>query len=241
MKTHRFFVKQDLDNKKEEITISDHGIAHQVKNVLRLKKGDPIILLDGNGTEFHGKLRIITNRELNISKEKIKFLHKKGKTKIHLLVSLIKKDKFEWVLQKTTELGVSRITPIVSDRTEKLNLNMDRADKIVREASEQSERADIPFVDEPISLKEAVSICETPIFVLDLEGERIDVTQMRETYLASPESDKDICVFVGPEGGWSEKDWEEFNKKEYKKIILGDQVLRAETASIAVCSLLLLG
>lgn len=264
MKHHRFFIREKINIKSPEITLLDPSITHQMKNVLRLRKGSDVILLDGTGLEFHGRVRILTKKEVviarNLSEEKIikdsklneankkenrelELGSRTNKIKINLFVSLIKKDKFEWVLQKVTELGVSRITPIISERTEKQKINMERADKIVREASEQSERVDFPFVDEPISLKEAISICETdsePI-VLDLKGEMINVTQLRQINSDNSEQAKEIYIFVGPEGGWSQKDFEEFEKIKYKKVTLGKQVLRAETASVAICSLLLLG
>jgi 16S rRNA (uracil1498-N3)-methyltransferase len=233
MKQHRFFIREEIHPKSSEFSISDSSVAHQMKHVLRLRKDDDVILLDGTGKEFHGRVKILTKGQAVISKLEVKEKSIKNKVELHLFVSLIKKDKFEWVLQKATELGVNRVTPILSDRTEKTKLNMDRADKIVREACEQSGRADFPFVDEPISLKEAVSICETTPIVLDLAGNQVDVTQLRGT--------GSVSVFVGPEGGWSTKDFEQFGKKEYKRVTMGDQILRAETASIAICSLLLLG
>ena len=232
MKIHRFFVREEINTKSSEVLLSDPAVVHQIKYVLRLRKNDEVILLNGEGTEFHGRIKILSKSQAVIAKIDVKEKSIKSEIEIHLFVALIKKDKFEWVLQKATELGVSRITPILSDRTEKQKLNMDRADKIVREASEQSGRVDFPFVDEPITLKEAISICETPI-VLDLEGEPIDVTQLRET--------GNVSIFVGPEGGWSKKDFEQFEKKEYKRVTMGPQILRAETASVAIASLLLLG
>lgn len=232
MKQHRFFVDTNLE-KGEDITLTDHGTFHQMKDVLRLRKGDSVVLLDGQGLEFHGVIKKFLPKEVIVSKQELKKVSKTQKVELHLFASLIKKDKFEWVLQKATELGVTRITPIVSDRTEKLKLNMDRADKIVREASEQSERADVPFVDEPVSLAEALSLCETSATVLHLEGDPINVTQLRET--------GKVSLFVGPEGGWSEKDLNQFTHTSHEIVSMGDQVLRAETASIAGCSLLLLG
>ncbi|MDA8611477.1 16S rRNA (uracil(1498)-N(3))-methyltransferase [Candidatus Pacebacteria bacterium] len=244
MKKHRFFVRQEINPKSSEVALSDPSVAHQMRHVLRLRKEDEVILLDGTGREFHGQIKILTKGQAVISKLVMKEKSKNNEIneiKMNLFVSLIKKDKFEWVLQKATELGVSRITPIISDRTEKQKINMDRADKIVLEASEQSGRTEYPFIDEPISLKEALSICETTPIVLDLEGETIDVTQLRETHSTGSGQAGEISVFVGPEGGWSKKDFEQFEKKEYKRVTLGHQVLRAETASVAVCSLLLLG
>lgn len=232
MKQHRFHIKEEFNN-RQEIRITDHSLTHQVKEVLRLRKGDPVILFNGSGYEFHGHVKILTRKELVVSQKEIKKIDTNSNTKLHLFASLIKKDNFEWVLQKATELGVSRITPIVSERTVKLKLNMDRADKIVREAAEQSGRQDVPFLDEPITLKESLSFCEDPILFLHTEGEKVSIEKLREENYKS--------VFIGPEGGWGERDLELFEQKEVKPISFGEQVLRAETASISICSLILLG
>lgn len=232
MKQHRFFVEGILEN-ADEVLLTDRDVIHQMITVLRLSVGDPVVLLDGSGIEFHGVIKEHIKKNLLIAKEKIKKISKTTDVSVHLFASLIKKDKFEWVLQKATELGVTRITPIITDRTEKLSIPMDRADKIVREAAEQCGRADIPFLDEPILLKEALRFCETTPIVLHMHAERINVPQLRET--------KNIAVFIGPEGGFSDRDLNQFRNAKAQVVSLGEQVLRAETASVAICSLLLLG
>lgn len=241
MKTHRFFVEQLLEG-KDEIRITEQAIIHQMRDVLRLRVGDPVILLDGTGIEYHGRVKILIKKESIISKEKIKSFSnnsKISKIKVHLFASLIKKDKFEWVLQKATEIGVSRITPVISSRTEKQKLNMERADKIVREASEQSERLDIPFLDEPVDLYDAIQVAKRDankniLIALDMDAPLIDVKKIRE-------DGGNVFVFIGPEGGWDEKDKRMFQQEKVCFMSLGESVLRAETASVAISSLLLLG
>lgn len=250
MKTHRFFVEQLLEG-KDEIRITEQAIIHQMRDVLRLRVGDPVILLDGTGIEYHGRVKILIKKESIISKEKIKSFSnnsKISKIKVHLFASLIKKDKFEWVLQKATEIGVSRITPVISSRTEKQKLNMERADKIVREASEQSERLDIPFLDEPVDLYDAIQVAKSVsgknskegdankniLIALDMDAPLIDVKKIRE-------DGGNVFVFIGPEGGWDEKDKRMFQQEKVCFMSLGESVLRAETASVSISSLLLLG
>lgn len=235
MKQHRFFITQPLSD-KHTLTLSDEKVIHQARNVLRLKKGDPVILLDGKNTEFHGTIAMLTKQLMKVSRAEIKKVEvEKDKLEVHLFASLIKKDNFEWVLQKATELGVSRITPIISERTVKLKLNMDRADKIVLEAAEQSGRTDTVFLDEPITLKEALSFCETPVVALHTKAD----SQPINNFYGS--ETKKISMFVGPEGGWGERDEVLFLKKNVPFVTMGSQILRAETASVAVASLLLLG
>jgi len=234
MKQHRFFISQPIAD-KHILTLSDEKVIHQARNVLRLKKGDPVILLDGLNTEFHGTIEMLAKKIMKISKTEIKKIQQKDKLEVHLFASLIKKDNFEWVMQKATELGVSRITPVISERTVKLKMNMDRGDKIVLEAAEQSGRADTVFLDEPITLKEALSFCETPVMALHTKNGSKPFSEFRETIM------NNVSVFVGPEGGWGVRDEELFKKKNVPFVTMGSQILRAETASIAVVSLLLLG
>jgi 16S rRNA (uracil1498-N3)-methyltransferase len=186
-------------------------------------------------TEFHGTITMLTKQLMKVSQNEIKRLKQKDTLEVHLFASLIKKDNFEWVLQKATELGVSRITPVLSERTVKLKMNMDRADKIVLEAAEQSGRADTVFLDEPITIKEALSFCETPVMALHTKEGSEPFNKFVETI------DKTVSVFVGPEGGWGVKDEQIFIAKKVPFVTMGNQILRAETASVAVASLLLLG
>lgn len=234
MKIHRFFLETKIGN-QEKVKIVDPKLVHQIKDVLRFDGGEEVVLLDGTGIEFFGRIESVSKKDVVVFKEKVKKASKSESEKIevHLFAAITKKDKFEWVLQKATEIGVSRITPIISERTEKNKLNMDRADKIVREAAEQSERKDLPFVDEPVKLSIALKVSEETPLILDINAPRIDLQKIREN--------KKLCIFVGPEGGWSQRDRELFDKRKVEYVSLGKNVLRAETASVAIASVLLLG
>ena len=154
------------------------------------------------------------------------------KNEVILFASLIKKDKFEWVLEKCTELGVSKFIPIISERSEKKGLNIERARKIIKEASEQSERGLMPEICEPISLEDVLVDLNCEAIALHLSGERFDSSKLNNI--------SKLGLFVGPEGGWGENDIELFKKSNVELITLGSQVLRAETASVAACAKLLL-
>lgn len=233
MKTHRFFVDLKMPV-QGEITLSDREVIHQIKDVLRLRPGNSIALLDGSGTEFHGELSLVSKDKVivHISDEgTIKKDSNTSKIKMKLFFAMIKKDKAEWVLQKCTELGVSSFHPVLSERTEKPNLNMDRAEKIIKEAAEQSERAELPVLHEIVSLEAALAECETPKIALHMDGERLDVSRF---------AGGEVAVFVGPEGGWGEKDMALFKDYGVSLVSINPHVLRAETASVAVSALLLL-
>ena len=236
MKTHRFFINQKITD-QPEITITDPGVIHQMRHVLRLQQDDPVILLDGAGNEYHSRVKVLLKKESFFVKEKIKMVDSKKEKKINLVPALLKKDKFEWVLQKCTELGVKSFSPIISERTEKTKLNIVRANIILKEAAEQSERVTLPTLNEPVSLEEFLKKTKENntqnVYVLDFCETKIDVSHLKTL--------NDVTVLIGPEGGWGEEDKKLFKEYELESISLGDRVLRAETASVAVSSLISLG
>ncbi|MCB9805764.1 16S rRNA (uracil(1498)-N(3))-methyltransferase [Candidatus Nomurabacteria bacterium] len=236
MKTHRLFIDQKIEE-NQEITLTNPQVIHQVRDVLRLKKGDSLILLDGSNKEFLAKVKIIMKSklvfEVDVAGRRGRSTWQVDRPSVKLFISMIKKDKIEWVLQKCTEIGVDEFHPIISERTEKAKINVERAEKIIKEASEQSERTTLAKLFEIETLENVLQGCETPIYVLHMSGELVDLSQLK--------SKKEISILVGPEGGWGEKDLKLFEKYNVKIISLGDQVLRAETASVAVSSLVLLG
>ena len=230
MKLQRFFVEEGLDINKE-IIISDVDFAHQLLRVFRMETGSEIILLDNSGFEFLSEITSLSKKELTVLVKDKKEVKNVAKKEITIFASLIKKDKFEWVLEKCTELGVSHFVPVISERSEKKDLNMERAKKILKEASEQSERGIIPTISLPVSLSEAVDCAGENAIALDLNSENFDSYKL---------SAKTYKLFIGPEGGWGEKDLALFKEKNIPLFSLGNQVLRAETASVAVSAKILL-
>jgi 16S rRNA (uracil1498-N3)-methyltransferase len=231
MRLHRFFTKEQLVE-GATITLHDTPLAHQLRSVFRLRTGDSIILFDGSGFEYVsliGKLQTDCVDVTIVEKQSTCFIPHK---KIHLGMAIIKKDNFEWVLEKCTEIGVTCFTPLVSERTEKKNIDMTRAQKIVIEASEQSGRCAVPAVHDVTSLEDFLNKNKLPVFAFHGKGEVFD----REKMIGHTE----MCVLVGPEGGWSEKDIALMKTSGVHVVSLGTQTLRAETAGVAISSLLLL-
>lgn len=259
MRLHRFFIEEQLRNKKE-ITFHDDEIIHQWKDVFRLRAGDRVILLDNTGFEYMAELKLLTkgNAELKILDASVS--ENIPKKEIWLFASLIKKDHYEWILEKCTEIGVSHFIPIISERTEKKDLNIERAQKIIKEASEQSGRGIMPMLHNIVDLESAPSTNSGPISMpqyeenmnfLAFHGEGVTLTnEIREKILGRqsrlenslgiPPEKKAFGIFIGPEGGWTTKEIEFFNSKNTPIYSLGKQVLRAETAAIAISALLLI-
>jgi len=228
MRLHRFYIDSKIEGGKFEVTDTD--LLYQWQKVFRFKIGDKVLIFNGEGFEFLAVFETISRESVVLTVEEKKEIKEKKKTELNIFQSIIKKDNFEFVVQKCTELGVSAFYPILSERSEKKNLNIERLEKIAIEASEQSGRNSIPKIFEPQNLKEAVESFDGKLFVLDFEGKNISEVDV---------SGK-IGILVGPEGGWgdTEKSW--FKEKGIVSLTLGKQVLRAETASISASALILL-
>jgi 16S rRNA (uracil1498-N3)-methyltransferase len=250
MRLHRFYIDTPIDT--ESVRITDERLVHQWRDVFRYNVGAEMIIFDGSGKEFDVVIEKITRSEavLKIFDEREGIVPEK---KIVLCQSLIKKDKMEWVVEKATELGVSKIIPIVSERSEKKGFNIERANKIAIEASEQSGRADIPEILEPVDLSvellEEIKKRGFQIVIFDSSGAALETSSSMRSEDASmseqsiPEdvsqsANKSVAIFVGPEGGWSQKEIEIFKEAKTEIFSLGKLTLRAETAAIAALTIL---
>lgn len=230
MRLHRFFIEQKIPE-SGEVMITDKDLIHQWGKVFRLKASDRVIIFDGTGFDYVSEIVSLNKNEAVLKVvEKIKN-ENVPKKEIHLFQSIIKKDNFEWVLEKGTELGVSYFHPIISERSEKKNINFERAGKIIKEASEQSGRGSLPILGELIDLKESLGN-DFPSIAFHPTGDKFDRSNF--------EKEKIVGIFIGPEGGWSDRELEIFKEKGIKILSLGPQILRAETAATAISSLLLL-
>ncbi|MEK7463778.1 MAG: RsmE family RNA methyltransferase [Patescibacteria group bacterium] len=225
MRLNRFFCEVTLDQKSTLITHAP--LVNQLKNVFRLVTGDKIILFDGSGFDFISVIEGYEKDTVSFSVVEVKQNMVVARNETYLFASIVKKDNFEWIAQKATELGVSHIVPVMSERSEKKNLNMERLHKIVIEAAEQSGRGTIPEISEILGLETVLEkYSHIKSLAWDIMAEKFvsqDVAEISGAY-------------IGPEGGWSPKELELFAKHNLKTRSLGPQVLRAETAVIAALS-----
>ncbi len=231
MRFHRFFSSENIEAvlQKPGDTLSSAHHTEQWRKVFRCKPGDSVILFDGSGFDFLCEIKDYqgeTTILALVSKEKNAVIPAHD---ITLAAAIVKKDTFEWIVQKATELGVSRIIPVIAERSEKKNINIDRLQKIMIEAVEQSGRATVPVLDTTIDLSEAVSGLEAATsLVWEPEAPLFDKT-------------KDMVgkkvIYIGPEGGWSSKELALFKERGIAVYSMGPQILRAETAVVAGLSI----
>lgn len=233
MRLHRFYVTQPLG---EEIVVDDVSTIKQWSRVFRYKQGDSVILFDGHHKDCTYEIASIDQKEAKLFLTSVKETYPPKKS-LTLYLSVIKKDNFELVVQKCTELGITRIVPVLGEHSEKKSLNLDRLQLIAQEAAEQCGRGDVPTIEEIVNISVAFKQREesVPQLVANMGGLQ-NGSDSALSLLQSPR----LAIWIGPEGGWSPKDLEIFALGESTTVSLGSNVLRAETAGIVFSALYLL-
>jgi 16S rRNA (uracil1498-N3)-methyltransferase len=236
MPRRRFFIPRDRIQGGAAVLSPDQ--AHHLRDVLRLRAGDEVELFDGEGLGFTGKIechgaeiRIGTLRKLDPPEEQNRLFV--------LAAALIKPDRFEWMLQKGTELGVDQFIPLETHFTAvripaaRLEGRLERWQRIVQEAAKQSRRLTVPTIQRPMgwnaflaSPEQANCVC----FMLYEKG-----SERLQTKL--PVSDR-IVLCVGPEGGWNPEEARQAAGAGFRLVSMGSRILRAETAALAAVSIL---
>ena len=232
MRLHRFYIKENIE-KGKDVRIEDSELLHQWSKVFRLSAGDRAIVFNGNGKEFEGYFKVIARKEAVLAIDKENQREPTNIKHLEIFQSIIKKDNFELIVEKCTEIGVSAFHPIISERSEKKDLNIEILRKIAKEASEQSGKVYLPEIFEPIKLEKAMDDFNGELFVLDFDAENFSKTFEK---FSAPK----IGILIGPEGGWTDKERELFKLKNIKSFSLGSQVLRAETAAIVASAVVLI-
>ena len=206
--------------------------THYIVNVMRLKRGSNIYFFNKEG---EWKSEIVF---LDKDRVEVKFLEKTKKkissNNIELAICIVKKNPMETILQKATELGVRKIIPIISERTEVKEINYDRANKIVIEATEQSNQLDPPTISKVIKLQD---------FLKDLDDTTkllfADINSKNNLKLEDLKESKSLCLLIGPEGDFSLPERELILKSaSVKPFTLSKNILRTDTAVISAISLL---
>jgi 16S rRNA (uracil1498-N3)-methyltransferase len=226
MRLHRFI--GDFDCSRDVIEITDADTVNQLANVLRLGVGDRLILGDGKRNECIGEISARQKHMLTVTV--VERSENKNDPAIFgtLYCAILKRENFELVVQKATEIGIGEIVPLVTARTVKLDIKEDRLQKIIKEAAEQSGRGRLPILHKPIQLFEAFAHAHGNdvnfFFALGDTSASVDAlrTGMRRG------------LFVGPEGGWTDEETAAAQAAGCAIVSLGTLTLRAETAAIIV-------
>jgi len=206
--------------------------THYLTNVMRLKRGSNVNLFNKDG-EWLSEIVFLDRDRVEVkSLNKIKESSKS--TNVELAICLVKKTSMEIILQKATELGIAKIIPIISERTEVKDLNIERARKIVVEATEQSNQLNVPDIEEPQKLKDFINSLDsnTSLFFADINTEKKIDNKIIE-------KSKKISLLIGPEGDFSPNEREMILAKDNAiSFSISRNILRTETAVISALSLI---
>jgi 16S rRNA (uracil1498-N3)-methyltransferase len=241
MSSNRFFVSES-GFEDQDVRLSAEQ-AHQVCHVLRLQVGDGIVVLDNAGSEYEVMLTTVTKRETTGHVTSKRPALGEPKVQITLFQSLLARDKFEWVLQKGTEVGVTRFVPVQTERSIARAKQIDakkltRWRRILTEAAEQSHRGRIPEIEEAITWKEMISQ------IGDFDRSLIAATSgetrtLRESLERSDRPPSSIAFLIGPEGGFSDDEVKQACDNGAVPVGLGPRILRTETAAMVLPALIL--
>lgn len=225
-KVHRFITSYEVvDNK---IEIKDKDLIHQWKNVLKFKIGEIITLANKTNGEALCTIVDLSKSEATLSVAEINTKSREGEKNVILYLAILKRENFELVVQKATEIGVSRIIPIITEHTVKTGLKYDRLEKIAQEAAELCGRNSVTDIAPTLTYKEALVDCKKTDhqIIFDISGEDFN---SKITKLKIKNS---IALFIGPEGGFTEKEIFEARENNIETASLGALMLRGETAAI---------
>jgi len=206
--------------------------SHYLVKVMRIKIGESFSLFNNN-VEWLAKIIKISNGIVEFSIiERLR--QKESEKEIWLAFSPIKSNYFNFMIQKATELGVTKFIPIIFDRTIVRKINKERIEKIIIEATEQSNRINIPLLEKTQNLKNFLSKNTKKIDLIFT-----DLNSSKKKLDINKQANKPLCAIIGPEGDFSENERKQIlNFEGVKSININENILRAETASISVISII---
>jgi 16S rRNA (uracil1498-N3)-methyltransferase len=236
---HRFFVLPERIEDKEVVLAEQ---AHQIRDVLRLKVGERIIVLDNEGREYEAELTAVGRSEVRGKVVEKREASGEPEVRITLYQSLLARDKFEWILQKCTEAGVTSFVPVVTERSVVRDSSIKasrlaRWRRIIQEAAEQSHRGRLPELAAPVKFKDALMGLDG--FDMSLVAAPGAGNRSLRVCLGGGKGAGSIALFIGPEGGFTEDEVRRLCESGAITFSLGRRILRTETAAVVASSVIL--
>ena len=228
MSNIRLFFKESLS--LNLVSKLDKSQSHYISKVMRIKENENFSLFNSSG-EWEAKI-------LNITKSIVEFeitnqiRQKENQKELWLAFSPIKSNYFNFMIQKATELGITKFVPIIFERTVVRKLNKERLEKVIIEATEQSNRINIPILEDATNLEDFLKSSEMNLIFTDLnsDNKKVDLEKL---------INKPVCIVVGPEGDFSENERDKIlSFKDVQAIKINENILRSETAVISAISII---
>jgi len=247
---YRFFLQpNEISWQEKKAVISNPDHTHKISKVLRLRPNDQIVLLDGKGIIYNAEIASFYSRGIQCRLLGRRTVNTEPGLKITVAQALLKGPKFDYALQKNTEIGVSEFIPITTERTvikleedgllHEVDKREERYKKIVQEASEQSERGVVPEVKGIMSVDE---LCKSNLAAYDLKLICLERAQtesgIKEVLNSIQTKVQRVLIFIGPEGGFSESETKLVLSNGFTPVSLGKRIYRSETVGTVICSIL---
>lgn len=239
---HRFFI-EPFQIEDGKIYVEGTDVNH-IKNVLRMKPGEQVMISDGEGNQYLCALESLEAKRVWFRIVDTWRENRELSSKIYLFQGLPKSDKMELIIQKATELGVYELIPVVTGRTvvrldeKKAEKKLTRWNAIAEAASKQSGRSRIPCVREVMTFSEALAYAEE-LDVLLIPYEKAEGMEATRRAIEEIRPGQSVGIFIGPEGGFEEAEVQQAMSRGAKPVTLGRRILRTETAGFVVLSILL--
>ncbi|WP_406844008.1 16S rRNA (uracil(1498)-N(3))-methyltransferase [Flavobacterium soyae] len=225
----QLFYNPDIDETTESFSFDKEESRHIIK-VLRKKDSDILHVTNGLGLLFETEITLASDNKCIVNVRSIK-KSPEPKFRLHLAVAPTKmNDRFEWFLEKATEIGIQEITPIICDRSERKVINLERFEKIILSAMKQSNETYFPKLNDAISFKEFMKQKNQGLQFI-AHCEETDKKSLKETL----KPNEDVTLLIGPEGDFSEKEIALAIENKYQPVTLGNTRLRTETAAVVAC------
>jgi len=233
MRIPRIFTPQSLT--PNSTLVLAEAQSHYLSKVLRMQAGRELILFNGEGGEYSAEISAVNKKTVEVNIGEFFSGNRQSHLQLELAIGVSRGERMDWVLQKATELGVTKITPLLTERTE-VKLSGERADKkmehwqqIIISACEQSQRNILPELSEPKTFSEWVASSDAELkFVLHHRDSKA---------LPADKTPQSVALLIGPEGGLDENEIAQAVKYGFAPLTLGPRVLRTETAPVAAISL----
>lgn len=214
-----------------EWAVLDETEARHCVQVLRMKEGDAIQFVDGKGNWYTGRLATLHKKECRVSIEQREVQVPATTVDLHLAVAPTKNiDRFEWFLEKATEMGISQVTPLLCKRSERKRIRPERLERILVAAMKQSLKAQLPILHPLQELSDFLAAVkgEQKLIAHCIPGEK---KLLKDIYTPG----KSVCILIGPEGDFSEEEVQAAVEQGFEPISLGKARLRTETAAMVAC------
>jgi 16S rRNA (uracil1498-N3)-methyltransferase len=242
---NRFFIdKQNIVEDVQQVVIDDQDDVKHIVKVLRLQQGDEVEICDGENTEYVAAISSLDNKSIRLNIMKKWTGRTEAPIEITLFQGIPKSTKMDMIIQKCTELGIKRIVPMITERTivqlkdqKSEEKKIERWQKIADEAAKQSKRGVIPKILPPLALSEAIKASkEFDLAVIPYEREE---GLGLKGILGQQTNTVKVGIYIGPEGGFGEKEIEEAKNAGVIPVSLGPRILRTETAGFVALSILM--